>query len=502
MASVPRSMWTYDLAREQSPSLEFLTRLARLTLDSGYDALGLYLEHRFAYPSAPWAAGSGSVTPDMVKELRREFPALQIIPFMNLLGHMEGFLYAEGGRHLAEERLKGLQACPSNPGTAELARKLVDDVLLAFEPEIIHLGGDETKQLGSCPACRSRIEASNGDGKGELFAAHFGPLVAHAAAQGARPALWADMVLTHPSVVPSFPKDTIWFDWQYFNDFSESSTALRVAGHTVVACPALHTYNATWLHLGHSLRNLEWAIRARDQGLAEGVCLTTWECALFGNYESLLPVLAECGHRLNARPVTRDDELFWKWATLMGQDLEALGGSFAMGKIRSSLKCRLLLYGNPFLAWLHHADELCGEVGDRALALAQEAEFVAPNASCRGVSSFLRHAIEFVRAAEAAHQAYARQEVGAACAALAPARQMFDALKSIAVATNLNAGGSLADMERCQIALRHIEVVLQRIQQYGDGSLGYLPAWEVLTHPRFVPHDQECWWIVNQWANE
>ena len=49
-------MWTYDLAREQAPTLEHLDRLCRTTQEAGYDALGLYLEHRFAYASAPWAA--------------------------------------------------------------------------------------------------------------------------------------------------------------------------------------------------------------------------------------------------------------------------------------------------------------------------------------------------------------------------------------------------------------------------------------------------------------
>jgi len=42
--------------------------------------------------------------------------------------------------------------------------------------------------------------------------------------------------------------------------------------------------------------------------------------------------------------------------------------------------------------------------------------------------------------------------------------------------------------------------VIQRIRQYGDGSLGYVPAWNVLTHPNFMPHDQASWWIVNAWG--
>ena len=57
-------MWMYDYAREQAPSSDQLRELCRLSLDSGYNALGLYLEHRFAYPSAPWACDEGALPVD------------------------------------------------------------------------------------------------------------------------------------------------------------------------------------------------------------------------------------------------------------------------------------------------------------------------------------------------------------------------------------------------------------------------------------------------------
>ena len=120
-------MWSYDLAREQSPTLEHLRTFCRISLDSGYNALGLYMEHRFAYPSAPWAAGSGAVEPPTIKALEKEFPDLQIIPMINLLGHMEGFLYTEQGYRFAEERFKGMQACPSNEEFVAFANALLEE---------------------------------------------------------------------------------------------------------------------------------------------------------------------------------------------------------------------------------------------------------------------------------------------------------------------------------------------------------------------------------------
>ncbi len=99
-----RRVWTYDLAREQAPSLDHLRRFCDVSLESGYDALGLYLEDRFAYPSTPWAHGKGCLTPEMVRTLQNEYPNLQLIPFVNLLGHFEGnFLCANQGSKMQRD---------------------------------------------------------------------------------------------------------------------------------------------------------------------------------------------------------------------------------------------------------------------------------------------------------------------------------------------------------------------------------------------------------------
>src|SRR5580704_14895694 len=151
-------MWSYDLAREQAPTLDHLRRLCRVSLDSGFNALGLYLEHRFAYPSAPWAHGTGALTPESVGILVREFPELKIVPCINLLGHFEGILYTEEGRRFAEESFKGMQACPSKPGFNRFVESLLEDTLKAFPSDLIIIGGDETAQLGCCQECKARVK--------------------------------------------------------------------------------------------------------------------------------------------------------------------------------------------------------------------------------------------------------------------------------------------------------------------------------------------------------
>jgi hypothetical protein len=688
MKTMRLRMWTYDLAREQAPTLDNLRAIAEMTLASGYNALGLYMEHRFAYPSTPWSHGAGVVTPEMVRSIQDDFKELQLVPFLNLLGHMEGFLYTEQGREMAEERFRGLQACPSNPGTVEFANKILTDALEIFTSDLIHIGGDETAQLGICARCSTvggkapmrdatssidevadvvRSGGTAADQKARLYARHFAPLARRVSDSGRRPAVWGDMLLEHPKAALAMPRETLVFDWQYFHDPERTSKRLIGHGFEVVCCPSLQTYNAAWLHVEQSERNVREHIRVARDLNAYGVCVTTWENALFGSYEALLPAIRGAGKMLgevlsapeveeatasprfalfgqlsylyhgelegqeeraghasdavnianqimsqaladgakslrfepterglevryedsghsalirDIRPQLRDalinrmrllaglpvegrkiaqrgfiagrfsgvafrfematqasdfgtrillnrtetvtaaprldedrgDAILTSygevspdhrdWARLMGVQLQSLGGVFAYSEIRSSLKVRLLLQGNPFLAWLHHAEELAGEAGTQALEICENALSIARDPATRGVSGFVKGAIEFVRYAEQAHQAYANELAGVATSSLAPARQIFDELGKIAKANHLRFGGSRADEERCTAAREHVERVIRRIRDYGDGSLGYLPSFEHITHPNFIPHDQSAWWLINRWAFE
>lgn len=504
-------MWTYDLAREQAPSLEHLRRICQLTVDSGFNALGLYLEHRYAYPSTPWAHGTGALTPDLAAQIVEEFPQIQIIPFVNVLGHMEGFLYTERGKRFAEARFKGLQACPLCEGLHELCLGMINDVLEVFKSEMVHLGGDETAMLGLCEKCAEKVAAENEkgrDGKAVLYGEYFKPLIDHVASKGKVPGMWADMFFEHPEALEIIPSNTVLFDWQYFNGPEETTKKLTKT-HQVVTCPALHTYNACWFHMEKSQENLLQHLAAVDELGSSGVCLTTWELGLFGNYETMFPALRAAGKMMNGvetdflSEYALESEQHKDWAQMVAIDLQALGGyAFSYSTIRSSLKCRLLLQGNPFLAWKHHAEEFAGDKALPALEIVERSLAAAPNASYRAVSSFIKAGIEFVRLAEQARQSYAEGLPGVALACLAPCRQIFDDLEKMATANYHNIGGSLADIERCKIARRHVEVVILRIKEYGDGSLGYLPSFEHLTHHNFVPHDQACWWRINQWSRE
>ncbi|RYG32079.1 hypothetical protein EON81_21470 [bacterium] len=539
-------MWTYDLAREQHASREILRELAEMSIEAGYDSLGLYLEHRFAYPSTPWSHGKDALTPDDVRWLQEKYRGkLKIVPFLNLLGHFEGMLYTEEGRKYAEERFAGMQANPTDPAFIELAEKIVDDTLAIFESEIVHIGGDETSQLGAGKGSRERVddfEASGyADGKAQLYAEHFGPLAQRVLDAGRRPAVWGDMFFDHPSALEAMPKETLIFDWQYFRRADATARFFIDQGFETVLAPTIHTYNALWCHLAQTERNVREHVETAHALGAAGVCVTTWEQGLFGNYETLLPAIRGCGRLLNTAPETIQKDLsevnaeslkgqggpeavatyaeendasvllreYLKageqhetWARLMGIRLQEAGDLFAFSGTRSSIKCRLLLYSNPFLLWLRDRDALLGEPGVKASEILNEALSFAPDAAYRGVTEFGMMSLQFVRSVEDAAKAYADEKPGLALTKLSVCRQVFQNLEKIAKSTHFRFGGSLADVERCRTAQEHVERVMRRIKQYGAGELGYQPSFETICHPKFVPHDQGNWWLINKWANE
>lgn len=505
---MPQAMLMLDLAREQMPTRDHLFTYAKLAQSAGYQSLGLYLEHRFAFQCTPWSHGPRAITAETIKDLQSEFPSLQIVPFINVLGHMEGFIYTQEGRHLREETFTGLQACPSNPELQLLAKKMVQEVLEAFSSPLVHIGGDETYQLHKCPRCQNAVPENTSDPKAWLYHQFYKPLLNQVIEQNRTPGIWGDMFLDHPEALKDIPTETVIFDWQYMHGISK--TTPNFEGFSVYGCPTLHVYNAPWLHLNGTEANIREVSQDCHDLNCQGVCITLWEGGLFGAYDSFFPVIKWAREAitdpktpdtiLNAYQQESADSAMW--ADLMGVQLEAIGGVFQFKQLRNPLKARLLLYSNPFLCWMHHHEQLSGPDGELALSICEKAMQCATNEASKNATLFVRSAIEFVRLAQTADEHYSKGETEKAIAALNPTRYLFDSLQKLAQQNHERIGSSLADIERCQAAKKHIELVIHRIRKYVDGSLGYRPSFEVITNPRFMPHDQGCWWLVNKWANE
>ena len=474
--------WTIDLAREQSLPESTLSDWLARSGAAGYNAVGLYLEHRYAYPSAPQAAAPGCLTPEAATSLVASSP-VRVIPFLNTLGHMEGFMRSEGLQWLSEGPSDGsAQMCPSRPECVAFARGLVSDALAVFNDEWVHLGGDETRQLGQCDLCSPR-------GKAEIYADYFAPLCQWVLEQGRRPCLWADMLIEHPSVLEKLPKETVLFDWQYHQSPIDSSKVFREAGFDVVCCPAIHTYDSAWCYLDETYENVDQHIDAAKELGALGVFVTTWEFSYFTNYFSTLPIIFAAGRRLRGEEWdsslrAEGGEEFFAMANTMGRDLINTTSFLSKGWRR--IRQNMVLSQDPFGLWRVWKDEPYGEIGDRILELAAGVKSTSPE--IRYPAEFYSFTVQWLRNCQHAYRHYESGEFQQAAFVLQEASREFDKLIDwMSYFSSL--GGSSGDVHR---AIR----LKTRVIDVANAILGlqeYKPSFEVISHPAYVPGDQAAW---------
>lgn len=485
-----------DIAREQSPKEEVLDEWLSRSKAAGYNAVGFYLEHRFHYESAPWVAGRGALSPETVRRLIEKHPDIRCIPFLNTLGHMEGFIRSEGGQWLAEGAPeKSSQICPSRAECVDFAKSLIADVAKCFHDEWIHLGGDETWQLGECPLCMERAEKI---GKGGIYAEHYKELCETVLEMGKRPCLWGDMLLAHPEAMHLIPKETVIFDWQYGAPPNQTTERFRKEGFDVVCCPTLHTFDASWCLWDLSKKNID---EHRDAALsvgALGVCVTTWEFFYFSSYFSVMPLVFAIGRHLAHREdwekalIEEGGEIYAEVVQILGVDIPSL--SKFLGSGWRNLRKNFVENADIFALWREWREEACSEVGDTILANIDRAkQKLLENDPMRFPLTLHEVAIEWVRKIESARILYGKRDLAAFVLEFSEAAELLSSLSSY-LAEIARQGGSLGDLMRLRRMISQQVDVLEKVRMLGDlDARAYLPAFEVLLHPHFVPGGQAGW---------
>lgn len=491
--------WMYDIARDQCPTYELLDEICERSANAGYNAVCLYLEHRYAYPCAPWAAANGCLTPEVVQRLVRKHrrDTLRIIPFLNVLGHMEGFIRAEGGRGLSEGQTSHAeQMCPSKPENVEFVEGLVCDAMEAFDDEWVHLGGDETWQLGSCELCKPRAEKI---GKAGIYGEHFARLCNLVIDNGRRPAIWGDMLLQHPEAIELIPKETVIFDWHYEQSPLESAQNFQSRGFEVVCCPCLKMFDANWSALDLSRKNIDDHAAAARELDSLGVCVTTWEPNYFAIFRSYLPLIYSAGRHLgHGTPwsealLEESDAGFVRAAEILGREIPSAAPFLAQDRgatIRAYLAMRL----NPFYLWTKWRVEACSVIGDKVLALCDKADsHVPPTDPLRGAIELHRAAVLWVRAVEAAYEAYLARNFSACREALAEGRAELGRLRPHLEESAAH-GGAQVDLDRLDLLQRRVDEVSAKVDAIACmKSATYLPAFEIVVDGGYVVNDTAAW---------
>ncbi len=276
-----------DISRGRVPNRRQLGALVDGLWLLKFNQLQLYTEHVFAYPGheAVWA-GTGALTGDDVRWLDRYCAerGIELVPNQNTFGHMENWLKHPAYHHLAESpggythpvlgwRGSGGVLRP-DPESAVFVRRFLENYLPHFTSKQVHIGCDETWELGQ-GVSRERAAVV---GKALLFDEHLRRLVDVARQLGKRPQFWADIFLHTPSTAWSAYRDCLPVVWGYEpgHPFKEALHRLREAGLPALLAPGTSAWNSFGGRWDAARRNIREAVAACRQFGAEGLLLTSW----------------------------------------------------------------------------------------------------------------------------------------------------------------------------------------------------------------------------------
>ncbi len=116
-------------------------------------------EDKFEYPSHPEIGAPGAFTMKEMQEITRYAKQfhIQIVPLVQGLGHVSFILKWPQYANLREIPASNFEFCPLKNGTYDLLEDLWKDAMEATPgSNFIHIGSDETYELGACTACKEK----------------------------------------------------------------------------------------------------------------------------------------------------------------------------------------------------------------------------------------------------------------------------------------------------------------------------------------------------------
>jgi hexosaminidase len=277
-----------DISRDKVPTRETILDIAQLLADLKYNHLELYIEgFSFAYPAFAglWEGKETPVTGEDIQTIdafcRANF--IDFVPNQNSLGHMQAWLATDQFKELAEcpngYKMMGLinmktTLNPGDPGSIDLVSKMTDDLLPNFTSSSFNVNLDEPFELGkgkSKELCKSK-------GEGAVYLDYAMRLHEIVTGKNRKMLMWGDIVLKHPELIASIPKDITLLDWGYEAGYpyERHCKMLQTAGLKYMVCPGTNSWTSITGRTDNMIATIESATANGFRYGAEGMLLTDW----------------------------------------------------------------------------------------------------------------------------------------------------------------------------------------------------------------------------------
>ncbi|OGV50761.1 MAG: hypothetical protein A2X49_12140 [Lentisphaerae bacterium GWF2_52_8] len=279
----------HDATRGKVPSLETLFALVEKMAHYKMNQLQLYVEHTFAFRKHPdvWA-GSDPLTAEEILALDEHCRKhhVELVPSLSTFGHMYMMLRSPRKEHLNElsvngsekafsfhERMAHYTLDPSNNGSLELVKEILDEFVPLFRSKYFNICCDETFDLGKG---RNKEKAEK-IGGGKLYIEFLLKVMSVLRKNGKQPMFWGDIVLHFPELIKELPKDAIALHWDYSAEPNEERTLkFSKAKVPYYVCPGVSGWNRLFNAIEYGSANISnFAMQGKKLG-AIGFLNTDW----------------------------------------------------------------------------------------------------------------------------------------------------------------------------------------------------------------------------------
>ncbi len=300
-----------DVSRNMVMRVDRLKMWLRRLALSGYNMVMLYTEDVYKLPDEPFFGYMrGAYTIDEIRELDLYASRLgiELVGCIQTLGHLEQILKWGGAYDKVRDTASVLRV--DEPETYKLIEKMLDFWSKALKSRRIHIGMDETHDLG-----RGRFLDIHGYESGfELFNRHLAKVNALCEKTGFSPMIWSDMYfrLSNPdqeyydleheipeSVWKRIPRNVQLVYWDYCHDnvtmYEKMIQRHRDIGFEPVMGSGIWTWTRLWYDHKKTMQTAIPCIQAcRRQKISE-IFFTMWgDDGAYCNYDSSLAGIVFC----------------------------------------------------------------------------------------------------------------------------------------------------------------------------------------------------------------
>jgi hypothetical protein len=269
--------YSEDFGRNQLPTMEEHKRAIRLLSRFKIDTYLWFIEpDHFVYSFDPeLGADYDRFRFEEIRELvayAKEY-YVDVIPTVELLGHMEMTLSNPKYLELAEMPQGGGDLCATSDASFDLVRKMVSEIAPAFGGKYFHCGLDESYAVGKGRSA----EAVKEKGIERVFADYYARMDGLVNSQGQTMMMYADIILNHPGILKMLPKNIVPMFWDYSpRDRHPGMTTIKDSGLAFTALSGLWDWNNLYPLYPPAFQNMETlAAQAAKEG-ALGHFVSSW----------------------------------------------------------------------------------------------------------------------------------------------------------------------------------------------------------------------------------